>query len=57
MCRRSRVKVACSFSLRAEGLNQASRSAVGKDEGMYSIAITMDLAIPVVSFDTTESSH
>src|SRR4051794_6178936 len=35
MCSRSRVKVARSFSLRAEGLNQASRSAAGKDEGIY----------------------
>lgn len=38
------MKRACSFSLRADGLNQASRSAVGKGEGMYSIAMTIAFA-------------
>jgi hypothetical protein len=34
MCSRSRIERACSRSLRADGLNQASRSAAGKDVGM-----------------------
>ena len=49
ICRRSRIERACSFSERADGLNQASRSLAGNAEGMYSMAMTIDLAVAALA--------